>query len=77
MAMTGVGRTVRENGTGGVMVLAEADLYDRRDLMPTQDVRASAAWVMGLDWAVLEQRFPGPADGRGSRGFAVIALSGP
>ena len=44
--------------------LAEADLYDRRDLMPTQDVRAPAAWVMramtGLDRAVLESAvFPG------------------
>ncbi|MDF0599173.1 DUF1501 domain-containing protein [Psychromarinibacter sp. C21-152] len=38
--------------------LAEADLYDRRDLMPTGDVRAYAAWAMrglyGLDRATLE-----------------------
>lgn len=27
--------------------LAEADLYQRRDLMPTEDVRAYAANVMG------------------------------
>lgn len=44
--------------------LAEADLYQRRDLMPTQDVRAIAAWVMrgmfGLDRHVLETAiFPG------------------
>ncbi|MEL6645966.1 MAG: DUF1501 domain-containing protein [Pseudomonadota bacterium] len=44
--------------------LAEADLYDRRDLMPTGDVRAYAAWAMrgafGLDRGVLEQTvFPG------------------
>lgn len=44
--------------------LAEADLYDRRDLMPTTDVRAQAAWVVrgltGLDRGVLESAvFPG------------------
>lgn len=44
--------------------LAEADLYDRRDLMPTSDVRAWAAWAMaglyGIDRATLEQAvFPG------------------
>jgi uncharacterized protein (DUF1501 family) len=44
--------------------LAEADLYDQRDLMPTSDVRAWAAWAMagayGLDAAVLEGSvFPG------------------
>ncbi|GHH01606.1 DUF1501 domain-containing protein [Pseudodonghicola xiamenensis] len=44
--------------------LAEADLYARRDLMPTGDVRAAAAWILrgasGLDRAVLEQAvFPG------------------
>ncbi|MFY0680897.1 MAG: DUF1501 domain-containing protein [Thalassovita sp.] len=44
--------------------LAEADLYQRRDLMPTGDVRAYAAWAMrglfGLDRAVLEGAvFPG------------------
>jgi uncharacterized protein (DUF1501 family) len=44
--------------------LAEADLFNRRDLMPTSDVRASAAWLMrgltGLDVAALEGRiFPG------------------
>lgn len=44
--------------------LAEADLYDRRDLMPTSDVRAWAAWTLrglyGFDRAVLEQSvFPG------------------
>ncbi|MFT7596828.1 MAG: hypothetical protein ACI8R4_004170 [Paracoccaceae bacterium] len=44
--------------------LAEQDLYERRDLMPTQDVRAPAAWVMrgmtGLDRSVLESTvFPG------------------
>ena len=44
--------------------LAEADLYDRRDLMPTSDVRAWAAWTMralyGFDRGVLERAvFPG------------------
>ncbi len=44
--------------------LDEAALYDRRDLMPTGDVRAAAAWVLrgvaGLDRAGLEGRvFPG------------------
>lgn len=44
--------------------LTEADLYERRDLMPTRDVRAHAAWMMraatGLDRSVLEQTiFPG------------------
>ncbi|MBT8457771.1 MAG: DUF1501 domain-containing protein [Alphaproteobacteria bacterium] len=44
--------------------LAEADLYDRRDLMPTGDVRAYAAWAMrgafGLGRGDLESKvFPG------------------
>lgn len=44
--------------------LAEADLYDRRDLRPTADVRAYAASAMrglfGLDQSILEQAvFPG------------------
>lgn len=44
--------------------LDEASLYQRRDLMPTRDVRAPAAWMMramaGLDRAALEQVvFPG------------------
>lgn len=44
--------------------LSEAALYDRRDLMPTSDVRAWAAWSMrglfGLDRSVLETSvFPG------------------
>jgi uncharacterized protein (DUF1501 family) len=44
--------------------LAEADLYDRRDLMPTSDVRDWAAQVMaglyGLDRGTLERTiFPG------------------
>ncbi len=44
--------------------LGDADLYDGRDLMPTRDVRAYAAWVMrgvtGLDATTLEQAvFPG------------------
>ena len=44
--------------------LSEADLFDRRDLMPTSDVRAQAAWVMrsliGLDRAMVEDHvFPG------------------
>ena len=44
--------------------LGEGDLFDDRDLMPTGDVRAHAAWVMrgltGLDRGVLEGAvFPG------------------
>ncbi|MCF6444059.1 DUF1501 domain-containing protein [Nereida sp. MMG025] len=44
--------------------LSEADLYDRRDLLPTSDVRAHAAWVLrglyGVDRAALETAvFPG------------------
>lgn len=44
--------------------LDEAELYDRRDLMPTGDVRAPAAWLMrglaGLDSGSLERVvFPG------------------
>ncbi|WP_126974536.1 DUF1501 domain-containing protein [Frigidibacter oleivorans] len=44
--------------------LAEADLYDRRDLMPTSDVRAWAGWTMrgmfGFDRALIEATlFPG------------------
>ena len=44
--------------------LDEASLYDRRDLMPTADVRAAAAWVLrgvaGLDRNGLETTvFPG------------------
>ncbi|WP_151718527.1 DUF1501 domain-containing protein [Gemmobacter serpentinus] len=44
--------------------LSETALYDRRDLMPTSDVRAWAAWIMrsmyGLDRTVLEGAvFPG------------------
>jgi len=41
--------------------LAEADLYAGRDLMPTSDVRAHAAWVMrglfGIERGQLEQSF--------------------
>ena len=44
--------------------LAEPELFERRDLMPTADVRDYAAWAMrgafGLERAVLEQSvFPG------------------
>ncbi|MEP1328558.1 DUF1501 domain-containing protein [Pseudophaeobacter sp.] len=44
--------------------LAEADLYNRRDLMPTGDLRATLAWIMqgmtGVSRTVLEQQvFPG------------------
>ncbi|TDK41252.1 DUF1501 domain-containing protein [Antarcticimicrobium luteum] len=44
--------------------LDEAALYDRRDLLPTGDVRAAAAWILrgvaGLDRAGLERTvFPG------------------
>ncbi|HBS50881.1 MAG TPA: twin-arginine translocation pathway signal [Rhodobacteraceae bacterium] len=44
--------------------LDEADLYQRRDLMPTADLRVQAAWAMrgltGLDRATLERAvFPG------------------
>ncbi len=55
--------------------LSEAALYDRRDLMPTRDVRAHAAWVMqglfGLDRAVLERSvFPGVEMGSDPRHIA-------
>lgn len=44
--------------------LAEADLYNRRDLMPTRDVRAYPAWVMhdlmGINRTTIEDAiFPG------------------
>lgn len=44
--------------------LSEADLYERRDLMPTADVRAYAGWLVhglfGLDRSVVERDvFPG------------------
>ena len=44
--------------------LGPAALYNQRDLMPTRDVRALAAWIMrgltGLDRSVLESSvFPG------------------
>jgi uncharacterized protein (DUF1501 family) len=44
--------------------LAEADLYERRDLMPTADLRAYAGWALrglfGLDRALIEASiFPG------------------
>jgi len=44
--------------------LGDGDLYAGRDLMPTRDVRAHAAWVMrgliGLNTPTLEQAiFPG------------------
>ena len=49
--------------------LEEAALYQRRDLMPTTDVRAWAAWAMrglyGLDRGLLEDAvFPGLDMGR-------------
>ncbi len=52
--------------------LAEADLYERRDLMPTRDVRAHAAWVMrslfGISISDLERSvFPGLDMGDTSR----------
>ena len=57
--------------------LAEADLYEARDLMPTSDVRAWAAMAMqgmyGLDRAVLEGVvFPGLAmEGLPNRGLIL------
>jgi uncharacterized protein (DUF1501 family) len=52
--------------------LAEADLFERRDLMPTGDVRAAAGWVMqglfGLTTSQIQQIvFPGLDLGDGSR----------
>lgn len=49
--------------------LAEAELFERRDLMPTRDVRAYAAWVLaglfGAERATLETLvFPGLEMGR-------------
>jgi uncharacterized protein (DUF1501 family) len=64
-AMVLAGGAIRGGRVMGVWPgLAEADLYDRRDLMPTGDVRAPAAWLMrgmvGLDRATLERTvFPG------------------
>ena len=50
--------------TGRWPGVAAADLYQERDLMPTQDVRAPAAWILrgltGLDQTTLETSvFPG------------------
>ena len=46
--------------------LAEADLYDRRDLMPTSDVRAWAGWAIqesfGIPQSTLEQTVFGGLD---------------
>jgi uncharacterized protein (DUF1501 family) len=44
--------------------LAEVDLYDRRDLMPTADIRSYAGWALramfGADRALVEESiFPG------------------
>jgi uncharacterized protein (DUF1501 family) len=49
--------------------LAEGDLYAKRDLMPTGDVRSGAAWIMrglfGLEQTLLERDiFPGLDMGR-------------
>ena len=49
--------------------LSEAALYDRRDLMPTRDLRAHAGWIIrglfGLDQRVIERDvFPGVDLGR-------------
>ncbi|WP_370399135.1 DUF1501 domain-containing protein [Sulfitobacter sp. JB4-11] len=49
--------------------VAEAALYDRRDLMPTADVRGPVGWVLraatGLDSTTIEQKvFPGLQMGR-------------
>ena len=49
--------------------LSEADLYNRRDLMPTRDIRAYPAWVMhalmGIDRRTIEGSiFPGLDMGR-------------
>ena len=48
--------------------LDEAALFDRRDLMPTGDVRAPAAWILramtGVDRSILQRDvFPGLALG--------------
>ncbi|WP_146344177.1 DUF1501 domain-containing protein [Falsiphaeobacter marinintestinus] len=49
--------------------LSEADLFERRDLMPTGDVRAAAGWIMhgltGIDRSLIEANvFPGVDLGR-------------
>ena len=49
---------------GGWPGLSESALYDRRDLMPTADVRSYAAWAMrdlfGIELNDLEKKvFPG------------------
>ncbi len=64
-AMLFAGGALRGGRVGGDWPgLGEGDLYAGRDLLPTRDVRAHAAWVMrglfGLDAQVLEQAvFPG------------------
>jgi len=64
-AMVMAGGTLRGAQVHGTWPgLDEAALYARRDLMPTADVRAYAAWVMrdlyGLERSVLERSvFPG------------------
>lgn len=55
--------------------LAEADLYNRRDLMPTSDIRAWAAWAMrgsfGVSKSALESEiFPG-LDMRDAKGVLL------
>ena len=55
--------------------LAEADLYDRRDLMPTGDVRAVTAWAMrdlfGVDRDVLERSIFPALDMGGNPGIIL------
>ncbi|MEM8576402.1 MAG: DUF1501 domain-containing protein [Pseudomonadota bacterium] len=64
-AMVMAGGAVRGGKVYGTWPgLAEADLFQRRDVMPTRDVRAFAGWIMraatGLDASVLEGTvFPG------------------
>ena len=64
-ALIYAGGAMRGGQVAGVWPgLAEADLYNRRDLMPTTDVRAVAGWAMqslfGLDRSAIESTvFPG------------------
>ncbi|MCH2251276.1 MAG: twin-arginine translocation pathway signal, partial [Cognatishimia sp.] len=43
--------------------LEEAELYDRRDLMPTTDIRAWAAWAMRESFGVSKSTLEGTVFG--------------
>ncbi|MGX9356121.1 DUF1501 domain-containing protein [Roseobacteraceae bacterium S113] len=73
-AMLFAGGALKGGQVGGLWPgLAEADLYERRDLMPTSDVRAHAAWAMrhafGIDRSTLERNVFGNLDMGSDPGF--------